>query len=99
MTPGLANARHAVAQSGSAATAVPLSREAAMRGAMQALRRQMLAGAQNVGREFAAQARQMHDGEIDTKAIYGQANRDEVVSLLEDGVPVLPLPPAPEEQH
>lgn len=95
MTPGLANARHAVAQSGSAATAVPLSREAAM----QALRRQMLAGAQNVGREFAAQARQMHDGEIDTKAIYGQANRDEVVSLLEDGVPVLPLPPAPEEQH
>ena len=95
MTPGLAHAKHGDAAEASAM----LSRNQAMRAAVLAVRQEILASAQNVGNDFATQARQMHEGEIDAKPIYGQASRDEVVSLLEDGVPVLPLPPAPDEQH
>jgi hypothetical protein len=34
----------------------------------------------------------MHDGDAPEKAIYGEAKLDEARKLLEDGVPVLPLP-------
>jgi hypothetical protein len=44
-----------------------------------------------VGKDFAARARAMHDGEEANQAIHGQASRDEVEALVEDGVPVMPL--------
>ncbi len=94
MTPGLANARH-----GGTLDAEPLLESKALRQKLQLWRRQILEGAENVGPDFASQARKMHEGDMEPKPIYGQASRDEVVTLLEDGVPVLPLPPAPEEQH
>ncbi|WP_439534233.1 DUF1178 family protein [Polymorphobacter sp.] len=47
-----------------------------------------------VGPRFAAEARALHEtGEART--IHGEASAAEVRSLLEDGVPVLPLPFAP----
>lgn len=45
-----------------------------------------------VGRAFAQQARAMHDGEIDHAPIHGEASAAEARSLIEDGVPVAPLP-------
>ena len=34
----------------------------------------------------------MHNGEAPERAIYGEARLDEAKKLLEDGVPVAPLP-------
>ena len=45
-----------------------------------------------VGREFAGKARAMHDGEIEHAPIHGEVNRAEATALIEDGVPVAPLP-------
>ncbi|MEL6597307.1 MAG: DUF1178 family protein [Pseudomonadota bacterium] len=48
-----------------------------------------------VGKSFAKQAREIHDGTAPDRAIYGEANVQEAKKLLEDGVPVLPLPFTP----
>lgn len=45
-----------------------------------------------VGLNFAAEARKMHLGEAPTRAIYGEAKVEEAKALLEDGIPVAPLP-------
>ena len=45
-----------------------------------------------VGMNFAAEARAMHDGDAPARAIHGEANPGEAKKLIEDGVPVAPLP-------
>ncbi|MES2754454.1 MAG: DUF1178 family protein [Pseudomonadota bacterium] len=68
---------------------------AAMKAAMRALAKAQgdaLAKSTWVGRDFATQARAMHDGERDHAPIHGQATRAEAKSLADDGVAVAPLP-------
>jgi len=63
---------------------------------------EMLQGSENVGRRFAAEARAMNDGDVPERPIHGQATRDEARALIEDGVPVAPLPlpiPPPDTTH
>lgn len=60
--------------------------------ALRELREQVEANADNVGRTFARQARDMHNGDIPARPIYGEARLEDAKSLLEDGVPVAPLP-------
>ncbi|WP_050929543.1 DUF1178 family protein [Aestuariivita boseongensis] len=45
-----------------------------------------------VGMNFASEARAMHDGDAPARAIHGEARLDEAKKLIEDGVPVAPLP-------
>lgn len=56
------------------------------------LRRQVEENSDYVGGDFADQARAMHEGRLPNRAIHGEAALDEARSLLEDGVPVAPLP-------
>lgn len=60
--------------------------------AMQEMRRHVEKNADYVGMEFAQEARAIHDGDKPERAIYGEARPDEAKKLLEDGVPVAPLP-------
>lgn len=46
-----------------------------------------------VGDAFAREAREIHDGVAPERAIYGEAKPAEVKSLIEDGIPIAPLPP------
>lgn len=48
-----------------------------------------------VGKDFAKTAREMHDGTTDQRAIFGEANGAEARALIEDGIPILPLPFGP----
>ncbi|QPM88968.1 DUF1178 family protein [Pseudooceanicola algae] len=76
----------------------PLQTEAAQLQAEQAMaemRRKVEATADYVGKDFARQAREIHDGAKPGRAIYGEARPEEARALLEDGVPVLPLPFTP----
>lgn len=66
--------------------------------AMAEMRRQIEANSDYVGMNFAAEARRMHDGEIDERAIYGEAKAEDARALLEDGIPVAPLPFLPKRQ-
>jgi hypothetical protein len=63
--------------------------------ALAALRAKVEAEAEYVGMSFAKEARAMHTGEIPERAIYGEAKPAEAIELIEDGVPVAPLPFAP----
>ncbi len=46
-----------------------------------------------VGDKFADEARKMHEGESEERAIWGEATPDEARALAEDGIPAAPLPP------
>jgi hypothetical protein len=63
----------------------PLARLAAMQA-------EALKDSKWVGEEFAETARAMHSGEIEPAQVHGQATLAEAKSLVEDGVPVAPLP-------
>lgn len=76
---------------------------AAVKGAIGELARVQAAALKNstwVGRGFAEQARAMHLGEQDRVTIHGQTTSAEAKALVEDGVPIapLPLPVVPPEQ-
>jgi hypothetical protein len=45
-----------------------------------------------VGDEFTETARAMHLGEIDTRPVHGEATVEQALGLVEDGVPIAPLP-------
>jgi hypothetical protein len=47
-----------------------------------------------VGPRFAQEARKMHAGETEERAIWGEATPEEAQELAEEGIPAAPLPPA-----
>jgi hypothetical protein len=65
--------------------------------AMRRVRRHVEENFDNVGDSFATEARAIHEGKAEDRGIYGQATADEVKGLIDDGVPVAPLPPAAPE--
>ena len=70
-----------------------------LREALRALRNKVTAEADYVGDRFADEARRIHFKEVDPRGIYGEATREEVASLIEDGVDFMPLPSIPEEHN
>lgn len=66
--------------------------------AFAAMRKQVEENSDYVGLNFAAEARQMHDGTLAPRAIYGEAKPEEARQLIEDGVPVAPLPFMPKRK-
>lgn len=59
------------------------------------LRAKVEAESDYVGADFAKEARAMHLGEAPERAIYGETKLEDAKELIEDGVPVLPLPFTP----
>ncbi len=59
---------------------------------LAALRREIEAKSTWVGRRFAEEARAMHLGEAEARPIHGEATGEEAKALIEEGVPVAPLP-------
>ena len=70
-----------------------------LRAAMQALRNKVMTEADYVGDKFADEARKIHFKEVDARGIYGEATREEVTGLIEEGVDFMPLPHVPEEHN
>lgn len=66
--------------------------------AIASVRKHVEENATYVGGDFARQAREMHEGISPQTSIYGEANAREAKSLIEDGVPVLPLPFKPRQK-
>lgn len=85
-----APAEAAAASSAPATAQVPaeLSPEARW---MRAVR-EVLAKTEDVGDRFADEARKMHYGEAEERGIRGQATREQTEALLDEGIPVMPLP-------
>lgn len=60
--------------------------------AVAEIRKHVETTADYVGKGFAKEARDIHEGAAPDRPIYGEANAAEARKLIEDGVPVLPLP-------
>ena len=67
--------------------------------AMAEVRRHVEDNFDYVGDAFAREARAIHEGKSENRGIYGEATPTEVKGLVEDGVPVAPLPPAPKKSE
>jgi hypothetical protein len=66
---------------------------------LRELHAQLKAHADDVGPDFAEEARKMHFGETPARSIYGEATAEEARELADDGIPVCPLPPLPEDHN
>jgi len=60
--------------------------------ALTELRRRVEAASEDVGRRFATEARRIHEGSAPERPIIGEARPSEARALIEDGIPVAPLP-------
>lgn len=70
-------------------------RTAKLLGMMRQIQAHVEKNFENVGKRFPEEARKMHLGETEHRDVYGQASLEEAKELLEEGVPVLPLPKLP----
>ena len=96
MTPRVRPGRKAAEPAPEVAPERPLSQPASpAEQAIAELRRKVEETSDYVGRNFASEARAMHLGEAPERAIYGEARPEDARALIEEGVPVTPLPFTP----
>lgn len=84
----------APAVTGTRKTTAAAQEQAMMMEALGQARRHIETNFDYMGDSFAREARDIHDGLSPDRPIYGEAKPAEVRALIEDGVPVAPLPPA-----
>jgi hypothetical protein len=63
-----------------------------MQAAWLEVAKHVMANTEDVGSSFASEARKIHYGEADERAIRGQATPDQTMELIEEGIDVMPLP-------
>ena len=96
MAPRVATSETAAQEPAAEAAPGPLSQPASpAEQALARLKAHVEANSDYVGRDFAKEARAMHLGEAPARAIWGEARGDEAKALIEDGIPVAPLPFTP----
>lgn len=61
--------------------------------------RSAAARSEDVGERFAEEARRIHYGDSEERAIRGKAGREEMIDLIEEGIPILPVPPDKDDMH
>jgi len=95
-TPASSSAGQPAPEQGSGpAAGIPAVRPDArqqLQAAMIDMVRHVLAHTEDVGPQFAEEARKIHYGESEARHIRGQATREETEALLDEGIEVLPLP-------
>ena len=91
MAPAVVGAKKTIQDEGAAKSEMMMQ-------AMSRLRAHVEENFDDVGDAFAKEARAIHEGRAEDRGIYGQATPKEVRDLVEDGVPVAPLPPKPPEK-
>ena len=95
MAPQVSTSRKKAAEKEVAPLSAPASEVEAK---LAAIKREVEKNSDYVGMSFASEARKMHDGDIPLRSIYGEAKPDEAKKLVEDGVPVAPLPLLPQRK-
>lgn len=91
----LPSAVHLASSSGEAA---PIQPEQLLGQLLDTLR-EVAGRAEDLGAAFVTEARRIHAGETEARPIKGFASAADAITLLEEGISVLPLPPAKEDLH
>ena len=63
-----------------------------LQAAMVKMVRHVMANTEDVGTQFAEEARKIHYGEREERNIRGQATREETEALIDEGIDVMALP-------
>ena len=71
----------------------------ALRAMVRELHEKLTENSTDVGDRFASEARDMQSGDAPMRPIPGRATLEEARSLIEEGVPVMPLPTLPDERN
>lgn len=66
---------------------------------LDAMRRKVEENSDYVGADFTAEARAMHAGLKPERSIHGEAKLEDAKALLEEGIPVTPLPLIPKRRR
>ena len=66
--------------------------------ALKELRTYVEKNSDYVGKDFVKEARDMHEGNSPERSIFGEAKPAEAKKLLEDGIPITPLPFSPKRK-
>lgn len=74
---------------------VDMAAAPALQGLMLRALRELVQKTEDVGERFADEARAMHQGEIEQRAIRGRTTPEVALELIEEGIDVLPLPALP----
>lgn len=70
-------------------------RHAGLRAIIRDLRETLISSTEDVGDKFPEEARRMHDGETEARAIRGRASLEEAKALLDEGIEIAPIPGLP----
>ncbi|GGC50337.1 hypothetical protein GCM10010994_06850 [Chelatococcus reniformis] len=84
---------------GAAPVALMSDKERELRAMMRAVRHYVESHSDDVGSRFPNEARAMHAGEIEKRAIRGEAPLHEIAALIDEGIEVLPVPILPEDRN
>ncbi len=74
-------------------------RDVALREAVRELRSRIIENSVDVGESFPEEARKMHEGDAPARSIYGKASLAEARELIEEGIPLMPVPELPEDRN
>lgn len=89
----------APAEEASSTSLVMAPQERELVAKLRELRDHVLKNADNVGNKFPDEARKMHYGDTEHRAIYGEATTEEARALIDEGIEVAPLPVLPGDRN
>lgn len=89
----------AAAASEPTSTPLMMTQEQELRAKLKELRDHVTKNADNVGNRFPTEARKMHYGDAEHRAIYGEASAEEAKALSDEGIDVMPLPTLPDDRN
>lgn len=67
--------------------------------ALRLVRARIVENSENVGANFASEARKIHYGEAEERSIYGETTPKDAEALMEEGIAVFPLPDLPDDKN
>ena len=92
MAPRIAKGRGKAGGEGGATRTYAHAKSAETRRALAELRRQVEESCDYVGDAFAEEARKIHYGEVEERAIYGETSDEDAEALREEGVQIRQVP-------
>jgi hypothetical protein len=98
MSPGIPSKSNKKSENAVRMTAGPVDpRAAAMMQMMRDYRKHVETNAENVGNNFAEEARKIHYKESEERGIYGHTSSEEAAALIDEGIEIHPIPVLPED--
>lgn len=69
------------------------------RDSVKKIRQHIIENSEYVGDRFAEEARKIHYGEDDERGIHGEATKEDVEDLVDEGIDVIPIPENPDDKN